>query len=181
MSNFARLRHIQDYDRVSYYSVCLGDDPDTLDEQDSLYQSFLKIQGGKHKKKVIHIVNWLKEIGERYGALKHLFRDEQSQGEASGLPPQGRHRPPTYTEDGKNVPNNLRLYCYILNEYVVILFSGAIKTANYPQDCPNVRPHFEEANRLTRAIDTAIKEKEIRWIDNYEDIDFEDDMLMELH
>lgn len=180
MSNFACLKHIQDFNRVSYYSVCLSDDPDELEEIDSLYESFLKIQGAKNKNKVIHIVNWLKEIGERYGAKETLFRDEQKDGEASGLPPKGTHRQPTYTEDGKDIPNNLRLYCYRLNEHVVILFSGDIKTTKYAQDCPNVARHFKEANQLTRAIDTAIKEKEIRWIDNYEDIYFEDDMVMVL-
>ncbi len=180
MSNFARLKHITDYNMVSYYSVCLSDDPDTIDGQDSLYESFLRIQGANNKKKVIHIANWLKEIGEKYGAQDKYFRDEQNQGEASGLPPKGADRQPTYTEDGKSIPNNLRLYCYRLNEFVVILFSGAIKTAKYAQDCPNVKDHFKEANRLTKAIDTAIKEKEIRWIDDYTNIDFDDDMLMDL-
>jgi len=145
-----------------------------------LYESFLKIQGANKKNKVIHIVNWLKEIGDRYGAQDDLFRDEQKQGEANALPPEGTHRRPTYTEDGKNIPNNLRLYCYRLNEHVVILFSGAIKTAKYAQDCPNVNPHFKQANRLTKAIDTAIKVKDIIWIDDYSDIDFEDDLLMDL-
>ncbi|WP_424001207.1 hypothetical protein [Maribacter sp. IgM3_T14_3] len=180
MSSFARLKHIQDLEKVSYYSVCLGDDPDTLVDQDSLYESFLKVEGAKSKKKVIHITNWLKEIGERYGAQDRLFRPEQNQGEATGLPPKGTHRAPTYTEDGKNIPNNLRLYCYRLNEHVVILFSGAIKTAKYPQDCPNVGPHFKEANRLTKAIDTAIKVKDIIWIDDYSNIDFEDDLLIDI-
>ncbi|MGB5819828.1 MAG: hypothetical protein WBG90_10120 [Saonia sp.] len=181
MSSFARLKHIQNYEQVSYYSICLSDDSDTLDEQDSLYESFLKKQGAKNKKKLIHIVNWLKEIGERYGAQEHLFRNEQNQGEASGLPPEGANKSPSYTEDGKNVPNNLRLYCYRLNKYVVILFSGGIKTAKYAQDCPNVNSHFKLANRLTKIIDTAIKEKEIRWINDYTDIDFEDNMLLDLH
>lgn len=63
---------------------------------------------------------------------------------------------------------------------MVILFSGAIKTANYAQDCPNVSLHFKQANQLTKAIDTAIKVKDIRWIDDYSDIDFEDDLLMDL-
>lgn len=180
MNTFARLKHIQDYEKVSYYSVCLSDDPDSLDDEDSLYESFLKIEGAKNRKKVIHITNWLSEIGDRYGAQKHLFRDEQQQGEASGLPPKGTHRTPTYAEDGKNVPNNLRLYCYVLNPHVVILFSGAIKTANYAQDCTNVKDHFKIANQLTKAIDTAIKEKDIRWIDDYSDIDFEDNLLMDL-
>lgn len=181
MSSFARLKHITDYERVCYYSVCIGDDPDTLDEQESLFESFLKIQGAKQKRKVVHITNWLKEIGESYGAREHYFRPEQHHGEASGLPPKGADRQPTYTEDGKNVPNNLRLYCYRLNESVVILFSGAVKTANKALDCPHVKPHFKLANRLTRAIDTAIKEKEILWIDNCSDIYFEDTFFMELH
>ncbi|MEC3965588.1 hypothetical protein [Flagellimonas halotolerans] len=180
MSSFARLKHIQDYDRVSYYSICLSDDPENLDSVESMYESFLRTHGGKHKKKVVHIANWLKEIGEKYGAQEHLFRDEQNQGEANGLPPKGTDRPPTYTEDGKNIPNNLRLYCYRLNEHVVILFSGDIKTAKNAQDCANVKSHFELANQLTKAIDLALKEKEITWIDDFTNIAFDIDMIMPL-
>ena len=62
----------------------------------------------------------------------------------------------------------------------MILFSGAIKTANYAQDRTNVKDHFKIANQLTTAIDTAIKEKDIRWIDDYTDIDFEDNLLIDL-
>jgi hypothetical protein len=48
-----------------------------------------------------------------------------------------------------------------INDAIVILFSGAEKTAPQAQDCPNVRPHFLLANRLSKAIQEAILEKDI--------------------
>jgi hypothetical protein len=42
-----------------------------------------------------------------------------------------------------------------------VLFSGAEKTADKAQDCDQVRPHFQLANRLAKAIDQAIREGEI--------------------
>lgn len=95
-----------------------------------------------------------------------------------GLPPNRIRKKPVYTEDGLVKPNNLRLYCHRLNEYVVILFSGAIKTAHTAQECPNVKPHFELANKLTVTIDKAFKENEIFWIDDYHNIDYPDNLIL---
>ena len=79
---------------------------------------------------------------------------------------------------GKKKSNNLRLYCHRLNESVVILFSGSLKTAETPQQCPNVKPHFELANKLTLPIDNALKEREIVWINNSTDIDYSDELII---
>lgn len=79
---------------------------------------------------------------------------------------------------GKKKANNIRLYCLRANEKVVFLFNGDIKTTHYPQDCPNVKSHFKRANQLTKAIDTAFREKEIQWIENDTLISFKNDFKL---
>ena len=75
------------------------------------------------------------------------------------LPPTGIDREPMLIENGKKSANNLRLYCLRAIERLVFLFGGDLKTALKAQDCPNVKPHFILANKLTKAIDEAFKMK----------------------
>lgn len=178
MNGIIRLKHINDYEKVSYYSVCLDYDDEQVQNVDSLFESFIKEQQINNQEKLNHILSWLAEIGNKYGAQTRYFRPEQQQGEAMGLPPKQYSKEPVYTEDDEPFPNNLRLYCHLLNENVVILFSGAIKTAETPQQCPNVKSHFQLANRLTNIIDKAIKEKDILWINENQDINYSDDLIL---
>ncbi|WP_108805513.1 hypothetical protein [Aquimarina sp. Aq107] len=177
MNGIIRLKHINDYAKVSYYSICLDYDDEPIESIDSLFESFIKEQSN-NKEKLNHILSWLAEIGNKYGATTRYFRPEQLQGEALGLPPRQFTKEPVYTEDGAPLPNNLRLYCHMLNENVVILFSGGIKTAKTPQECNNVKHHFKLANKLTNIIDQAIKEKDIIWVDENSDIDYSDDLIL---
>lgn len=178
MNGILRLKHIQDYRKVSYYSICIDNEDIPVEDVKSLFELFIKEQEKTNKEKLNHILAWLQEIGDKYGASVQYFRNEQNQGEAMGLPPNQVAKEPVYTEDGEITPNNLRLYCHRLNDSVVILLSGALKTANTPQECPNVKPHFELANKLTVSIDNAFKEKEIIWIDDNTDIDYPGDLIL---
>jgi len=47
---------------------------------------------------------------------------------------------------------NLRWYGVLLNDRKIILLNGAVKTARYPQECPNVRRHFNLAVKIADAI-----------------------------
>lgn len=178
MNGIIRLKHIQDFKKVCFYSVCLDEDEIPIDDVESLFELFVKTHEVENKEKLNHILSWLQEIGDKYGALDFYFRNEQNQGEAMGLPPRKASVEPVYTEDGEITPNNLRLYCHKLNESVVILFNGNIKTAETAQTCPQVRPHFELANKLTISIDNAFKEGEIFWILDNSDIDYSDDLIL---
>jgi len=62
-----------------------------------------------------------------------------------------------------------------LSEEVVFLFNGAVKTSHKAQDCEQVRTHFRLANQLTKHIENAIIEQEIKWNDDYTDIIIEQD------
>jgi hypothetical protein len=178
MNGIVRLKHITDYQKVCYYSVVLDQDDEPIETAQSLFEEFLNTQTKENTEKLNHILLWLAKIGDKHGALEHLFRPEQHQGEAMGLPPEGTNRKPVYTEDEETTPNNLRLYCHRLNPNVVILFCGALKTANTPQECQNVKPHFTRANQLTTVIDQAFQDKDIIWINDDNDIDFDDNLVL---
>lgn len=173
MNTFAHIKPIVRYKKVAYYSVCINSN------SESLFDEFITKQENKEQEKLNHILEWIKQIGNKYGAQPNLFRPEGETADASALPPKGMEREPHYTECGKNKANNLRLYCLRANQHVVILFGGDIKTTKYPQDCPNVKPHFKLANRLTKAIDKAFVDKEIIWNDDLTFIDCADDFKLQ--
>lgn len=169
MNTFAYIKPIAKYDKVAYYSVCIDG------EDISLFEEFIKKHTNENNDKLDHILNWLRQIGNNYGAKTDYFRPEGETADTSALPPQGINRKPQYTEYGKKKANSLRLYCLRANESVVFLFNGDIKTQRKAQECPNVKPHFKLANRLTKAIDKAFQDNDIVWNDDYTEINCEKD------
>lgn len=126
------------------------------------------------------MLNWIEHIGNhvRTPLRDGFFRPE---GAASALPP------PTAAARRANrgaavelAHGDLRLYCHPVNDHVVFLFSGGIKTREKAQDCPNVREHFRLANLLARKIDAAFRAREIRWADGDRDLEIDDDLELEL-
>lgn len=178
MNNFAELILVEQYRKVTYYSVAINN-------EDALYDQFIEKHTTENNEKLNHILTWLEKIGDKIGAHEHYFRNEAETGDARALPPKGKNREPSYVEFSKttgkneNTPNNLRLYCFRASESVVFLFNGDIKTKQYPQDCDNVRPHFKLANKLSKLLDQAIINKEIQWNEDWSDIRVEDDFKLE--
>jgi len=131
-------------------------------------------------------MSWIQKIGDKVGAYEQYFRHEAKTGDARALPPRGKNREPVYIEfnDAKgrddNKSNDLRLYCLRANDSVVFLFNGDIKTAETPQECENVRAHFKMANKLSKVIDAAFLNKEIRWINDHSDIEIDDNFILQL-
>lgn len=173
MNTFAHIKPIAQYDKVSYYSICINE------SENSLFEEFVTYHNVHNEKKLNHILEWLKQIGNKYGAQPHLFRPEGEIADASALPPKGMEREPNYTENGKTKANNIRLYCLRANENVVFLFDGGIKTTHYAQDCPNVRESFKKANQLTKVIDSAFANKDIVWINDFTEIDCDDNFKLQ--
>lgn len=173
MNTFAQIKPIAKYDKVAYYSICINN------QKLSLFEKFVAHHTTANKEKLNHVLEWIKIIGNKYGAIPHLFRPEGETADASALPPKGMDRKPHYTEYGKTKANNIRLYCLRANENVVFLFDGDIKTSQYAQECPNVKKHFKLANQLTKAIDKAFRDGEIVWNDDYTEIDCENDFKLQ--
>lgn len=161
-----KLKLIQLNDKVAYYSVTLFDDNDKLiSENGSMFEDFRESHKYVCIKKLTYVIDWINQIGDE-GATEDWFRQEN---DAHALPP------PTGIVLRKQqglvsfldfdsievVGFDLRLYCLRLNNNVVILSNGGIKTTNQAQDCPNVSRHFRQANILSKKITDAIVNNEI--------------------
>ncbi|MDF2456213.1 MAG: hypothetical protein K0R51_2206 [Cytophagaceae bacterium] len=147
------------FKKVSYYTVELeGSSP----EFDDFQKRMALIPD--YKPELIRIFQFIKDIGEIYGAHETQFRHERS---AHALPPKYHI---IETIPGKF---GLRLYCIRLSPNVVILLNGDMKTDHDPEICPNCRKHFNLANKIANKIDEAIIEKSLRVIGN--ELEMDDD------
>ncbi|MDX2429407.1 MAG: hypothetical protein QNK35_00650 [Bacteroides sp.] len=157
--------------KVKYYSILIEGSEKTE------FEDFLSRmeEESKYEEDVVNLFTWLKLIGEHEGAKQKFFRPEGTISDAMALPPRA-----SIMKSNVLLVNSLRLYCQRLNEHVVILFNGGIKTAAKAQDCPNVSAHFKQANRVAKQINDLFIEKEIIWNDSYSDIHFNKDLTMEL-
>lgn len=173
MSNFASIKFIEEYAKVAYYSVVI----DGAEDGVSIFENFVAKHTKENKEKLNHILAWIKKIGDMHGAKEYFFRHEMA---AEALPPPlGKGRQPTYIEDGQNAVNNLRLYCHRLNDRVVVLFDGDIKTADTPQECPQVKSHFNLANILSKLIDKSFADGTIEWDEDGWDILYDEDFKID--
>lgn len=171
MNIFATLHEIETFTfkKVKYYSVKFEDN-----ETDEFIDFLNRMEDIEEIAEDLNVfVGWLEEIGEKYGALKSLFRPE---GKAEALPPPAKKM----RVDALVVKENIRLYCLRANEHVVFLFNGGIKTKNKAQDCPNVSGYFRQANQLAGAIEKLFINKDIRWNTEQTDILFESNLEIEL-
>ena len=91
MNTFAHIKPIARYNKVAYYSVCINEN------ETSLFEDFINHHSQHNSKKLYHVLEWIKIIGDKYGAQNHLFRSEAATADASALPPKGKHREPSYT------------------------------------------------------------------------------------
>lgn len=123
-----------------------------------------------------NLLTWIEIIGDEYGAIKDkYFRNESIYADVSALPP-GSNKLTSL-----NLPvKNLRLYCMVLNEHVVFLFNGGIKTVRNAKDCPNVGSYIKQANALAKSIDTLIATGSIYWNKKFTNIIFNPNIEIEL-
>jgi hypothetical protein len=174
VNNFAKIILVQRFNKVNFYTIKIEGD------ELSLFGQFKVKHTHENIKKLNHILAWIKIIGNNYGAINKLFRNESETADTSGLPPKNPNLEPRYidledvTQSGKI--NNLRLYTFRANEHVVFLFNGDIKTTDKAQKCPNVKPHFRLANKLTKLIDEGFRNGDITWNQNMTDIKFTKDL-----
>jgi len=177
VNNFATIELVQKYRKVTYYTI-------SINEETTLFQQFINKHTNSNYDKLYHIIRWIEVIGDKIGALDQYFRNEAEIADTRALPPKGVDREPIYveiddaTEEEHNKPNNLRLYCFKANESVVFLFNGDIKTSRRAQDCDSVRPHFKVANTLSKLIEEAFINKDIRWNKSYTDIIVDEHFLL---
>jgi len=123
-----------------------------------------------------NLLVWIEEIGENYGAIKNrFFRNESITADVQALPPPRREMVAHEIE-----VNDLRLYCMVLNENVVFLFNGGIKTRENAKDCPNVGPYIKQANKIASRLDAMLSSHEVSWNEDHTDIKFDETLEIEL-
>lgn len=96
----------------------------------------------------------LMDMGERKGARWHYFSRHEN--EASALPPNNRYEVNGIEIDFFNNP--LRLYCLRINDYLVFLFNGGLKSARTAQQSADLSRKFREAQEFARRIRYAIQD-----------------------
>jgi hypothetical protein len=148
---FVTLRVFKTFKKVTYYTFLKENDAYT--EADKFFNKCLT--NDKISEQTDELVEWIRLIGEKYGAKERYFRFEN---EAGALPP-------------KFVENNqLRLYIYRVNEGIVILSNGGIKTKQTAQECPNVKAHFRFADKMSKQLNALMGERrdKNKWKHNHQ-------------
>ena len=154
MKKFATIKLFKSFRKVSFYTIQIDEEDKT--ETDKFFDKYLENKAVTDDLNIL--VNWIREIGENRGAKSHFFRSEN---QADALPPP--HNILKKLDFGTNC--TIRLYCIRLNEKIVILCNGGIKTAQSVQDCPELLPHFRFANNLARQLLKMLSKKEIEFSD----------------
>ena len=175
MNTFAHLERLAEFQcrKVKYFSVCFEEA-----EVNEFFDFLNRMEEMEAMKdELSNLLVWLEKIGEHYGAREQFFRNEACGADVKALPPPRRQMLLRELE-----VNDLRLYCLVLNENVVILFNGGIKskTVIKAQDCPNVGGYFKQANRLAAKIHQLMICGEVQWNRDHTDIIYNDNLEIEL-
>ncbi len=172
MNSFATLIEVQSLPKVTYYTVLL-----TIDGKlnpTSEFKAFQEVleSNSSERSNFNDLKAWLKvRIGEQKGALKQYFRNERK---ALALPP--RH----FDVFEAKKKNPIRLYCYRVNEKIVILFNGGVKLDRDPEKCPNVSKHFHSANLIAAGIKRAFESGDLLLNSDHTKIVFPNDLKIPL-
>lgn len=167
MNRFANIKETIRFNKVVYYTIVFEEEEE--EEEESLLQKFSnRFSDIKYEDALNLIRSWLSRLGEEIGAKPEYFRHERG---AHAFPPPAKYI---------NVYCDLRLYCLRINDSAVVLFDGCEKTAGTAQECDNCRPVFTQANRITAQIDEKIRHKEIRINPENDEVEFDDDLILEI-
>jgi hypothetical protein len=149
VNNLVIIEELYHFRRVCFYTVRF--DGEELSETEKFIARILDTpelerEYGTEMDTLIAILEFL---GDVRGAQQKYFRQENR---AEALPPPRGAVEALYLD----IDNRLRLYCVRLSDEVVVLFGGGIKTASAVQDSPDVRMHFQLAQRIARALDEVL-------------------------
>jgi len=129
------------YQKVSYYTIHSLDDK--LCETDKFFNRFK--DDPIHLTDIQTIKYWMERMGDNQGAMERHFRPEK-RAHAIPILPQG---------------SKLRLYCYRLNDRIVVLGNGGIKSSRAAQGSEETRLHFELVNSLAFVLQQKIAQQTI--------------------
>ena len=111
MNIFAKLIKLEEftYNKVNFYSII--EEGKTYDENE-FFDFLTRMEKIKEKENDLsNLLSWIDLIGDKYGAIKRLFRPEGIYADTSALPP-----PKYLMVADELIVEDLRLYCFVANE-----------------------------------------------------------------
>jgi hypothetical protein len=148
------LEIFEKYPLVTFYSVRW--EGSELSETDKFIKKIL-YDKTEHKIDLQEILTLVETMGEENGAKNIYFTRHED--EATALPPNKN-----LVVRGIEIPfyqNKLRLYCVRINEYIVVLFNGGVKSSQTIQGSSDLVMKFRDAKLFAKRIWQAIQEKDI--------------------
>lgn len=152
--------------KVRVYSVFLGD------SQESEFDKFENKEFAGREHELAYLYDLIELITER-GCRRRYFRFEQN---ANAVAVLYEDIDDVRAQDKNFTDQGIRIYCYIREDDLLVLFNGDIKTLQNPRDCPNVGVHFKQALKIASKIDQAIADGEIDLDDPFPFTDLEFDI-----
>jgi hypothetical protein len=141
------------FSKVKFFTVRFEDE--AVSETDKFFNQFSS--NHLHSNELDKLIAFIENLGENLGADQDFFRHERL---AQALPPERRSmRRYNLLEFLETERYDFRLYCLRLSNSVVILFNGGLKTNNNPENCPNVAPHFRNAQIFCKRIEEKLKDR----------------------
>ena len=144
---FERIDAFSDDGVVEFYTVRLDDN--RLTE----FELFIEKDFPDHLEEIRILYAAIRRIQWR-GAHPSLFKFEENADALPKVPDEVK----ILNEDDWGV----RLYCIRVNEGLVILLNGDIKTEEDPNKCPNVKHHFNRARKIGTVLNREIAERTIK-------------------
>src|ERR1035437_2497436 len=127
------------YNKVTYYTIKCE-----KNEKSQAEDFFYRLSKDfKNINQIEQFAIWLERVGNSRNGLEYDFL--RFEDKCFAIPPRKLK-----TQNGKKI--ELRLYCYWINERIVILFNGDKKTTDKAHDCPNVRFTFLQAQIWTKQL-----------------------------
>lgn len=139
--NFEIIPYIE-LEKVKFYTV--QEIGNSFNETDDF---FIRFKDNPVYQEDIEIVNyWILKIGQEFGSYERYFRPERK-AQAIPIPPPS---------------SKLRLFCYRINDQLVILGNGGIKSSRTVQKSPGALLHFELMNTVAFVTQSKLQRRE--WV-----------------
>lgn len=141
--------------KTTFYTI--KKEGEDLSETDKFFDKYGDENHPFHQQASELAVLIFEAIGDKYGAINDFIT--RTKNRAQSLPPKPSSSLFEIKELGINFP--LRLYCYRVNEEILILFNGGIKDKHSDQKSKDISFKFQEVQTFVKKIEEALREEMI--------------------
>ena len=157
MNTFALEIWDDEGERCTIYTLVQGDSG--LSETDQFFERY-EADDHPYHQAALELLNLIvQSIGSDYGATDDFINRTKNKGYA--LPPKPHGRIEEIRDLGINFP--LRLYCYRVNEQLLILCNGGLKDSQTDQDSKELKTKFYEIQGWIERIENALRDEMIKF------------------